>query len=189
MSAIQEKLAAAYWRVKSLRIKQDPFVLPETLIDPRSILVVMPFDSREFEMANEALIEIDDHFPRTKIAVCLNETFRTWIPKMLIPRSIAVNTSDFNVFHWPKKSLIRKVQALNCDVAIDLNAELHLGYAILCALSGAGIRVALDKPYSSTFFNFVVRSDVSHKLRHRYDALVKYLIPSSMMLRHTPNES
>ena len=189
MSPVQEKLAALYWRVKSLRIKQDPFMLPETLIDPRSILIAMPFDSREFEMANEALTEIDDHFPHTKIAVCLNETFRTWIPKMLIPRSIAVSPSDFNFFHWPKKSLIRKVESLNCDVAIDLNAEMHLGYAILCALSGAGIRVALEKPNSNLFFNFVIRSDASHKLRHRYDALAKYVIPSSVMLKHTTEES
>ena len=104
---------------------------------------------------------------------------------MLIPRSIIVNPSDFNYFSWPKKSLIRQIQTLNCDVAVDLNSEIHFGYAILCALSGAHIRVALDKPYSSLFFNFVIRSDATNKLRHRYDALVKYLIPSSLVPKDT----
>lgn len=178
MSPLQEKLAALYWQAKSLRVKQDPFVLPETLIDPRCMLVAMPFNPKEFEMANEALAQIDDHFPRTKIAVCLNETFRTWIPRMLIPRSIAVEPGDFNFFQWPRKTLIHKIQMLECDVAVDLNAGVHLGYAVLCALSGAAVRVALEKPHSSLFFNFLVRSDTSHTLRHRYDALTKYLLPA-----------
>ena len=180
MSNFRESLVANYWRMKTLRLKDDPFVLPETLTDPRAILVTMPFDSREFEMANEALTEIDDHFHRTKIIVCLNETYRTWIPKMLIQRSIVMNPSDFNMFYYPKRSLIRKIQALNCDIAVDLNPDLHIGHALLCTLSGAHIRVAMEKPYSQLFYNFVIRSGETHKLRHRYEALVKYLIPSSL---------
>ena len=185
MNPFRERMSATYWRVKSLKLKDDPFALPDTLIDPRSILVTMPFDSREFEMANEALTLLDNHYPRTKIAVCLNETFRTWIPRMLIQRSIIVNTTDFNMFYWPKKALIRKIQSLKCDVAIDLNPDLHIGYAALCALSGANVRIALDKQYSNLFFNFVVRSETTHKLRHRYDALVKYLIPAGSKINET----
>lgn len=181
MSNVREKMALSLWKMKSLRRKDDQFSLPETLQDPRSMLVTMPFDSREFEMANEALDRIDNVFPRTKISVCLNETFSTWIPRMLIQRSIIVNPSDFNMLGFPKTSLINKVKAQKSDVAIDLNPDFHLGYASLCTLSGARVRVALEKPFCHLFFNFVVCSDPSNRLRHRYDSLVKYFVPTSLV--------
>ena len=72
MSNVREKMALTLWRMKSLRYKDTPFSLPETLQDPRSMLVTMPFDSREFEMANEALDRIarEEHrfMKRTGIA-------------------------------------------------------------------------------------------------------------------------
>jgi ADP-heptose:LPS heptosyltransferase len=186
MSSLAESITLAYWKMKSFRQKaEDQFALPETLTDPRSLMVTMPFDSREFEMANEALAQLEKHYPRTKITVCLNETFRTWIPRPLIPRSLIVNPGDFTVFSWPKSSLSRKVQLLKTDIALDLNPDFHLGYAILCVQSGARVRITLDKPYSYYFFNFVIRSEETHKLRHRYDALVKYLIPHGSPINET----
>jgi ADP-heptose:LPS heptosyltransferase len=175
MSRFLEKLAVTYLRAKSIPLSPEPFSLPETLTDPRAIMVIMPSDSKEFELANEALKQIEINFPRTKIFVCLNEIFRTWIPHPLIPRSIIVETADFDMFSMPRKELVQRVQALNCDVAIDMNSQFNLSYAAVCARSGARMRISFDKPDSHLFYNFVIRSADPTKLAKRYDALVKYL--------------
>jgi ADP-heptose:LPS heptosyltransferase len=175
MSRFLQKIALTYWRTKSAKLKAEVFSLPETLTDPRTIVILMPSDSKEFEMANEALKQLETGFPRTKIFVCLNEIFRTWIPHALISRSIIVEEADFNTLSLPKASLLQKIQTLNCEVAIDMNSHFNLGYAAVCAQSGARIRISFDKPNSHLFYNFVIRSEDASKLPRRYDALVKYL--------------
>ena len=175
MSRFLEKIVVTYWRTKSAKLKTEVFSLPETLTDPRTIVVLMPSDSKEFEMANEALKQLEIGFPRTKIFVCLNEIFRTWIPHTLISRSVIIEMADFNMFSLPKTSLLQKIQSLNCEVAIDMNSQFNLGYAAACALSGARIRISFDKPNSHLFYNFVIRSEDTGKLSKRYEALIKYL--------------
>lgn len=174
---LKRKFAVMLSRILSLyRVKHNEAFTSTDLGDSvRSVLICMPFDVNEFQAAVKTLDEIIRRFPRGKLTVVLQENFRGWIGRHYQISIFPLSDTDANFFHLPRRKLCCEVRKRNSVVAIDLNPEGSLFCSILCAVSGAKVRIGFAGDNSDYCYNFQVRTTNLEDIEGKYQVLLNYV--------------
>lgn len=150
----------------------NPFILCS---QARTALIVMPFDNREFELSLNALTGFQRKFPAVSITLVLPEQYRGWIGKIFVKKVIALKEEHANFLKLPKKELLKLIKSGKYDVALDFNPEGSLFSYILCAASGAEVRIGFAGEMSERFLNYSIVPRKIDDKAVKFDALVNYL--------------
>ena len=141
----------------------------------RSILICMPFNFEEFQDALSPLNSILESFAKRDITVITPWSYRNWLENVNNHRIITISDDNLNFLKLPRKSLIRQLKQKNFEVAIDLNPGVTLFSSILCAATGAKVRVGFAGEDSDRFFNFQVKLSEAEAANQQYSTLLHYI--------------
>ena len=152
--------------------KFEPF---KVIYSSSSILVCMPFDYNEFQAAMPVLNELAREFPECYITVAVIESFRNWLERPLLSKIIPLRPYHANIFKLPSGRLKQDLLEKSYDIAVNLNHDDKLFSSILCAVSGAVVRVGFADGECDKYYNFLVRPKDSLDIRAKYVTLLNYI--------------
>lgn len=153
---------------------------PEPLIDifgqmrqARKILVCLPENLTDLEVANQHLTELENCFENAhftyvgteKLIGKLRGTFDT----------LSYKPENLNAFGLLSRQIMKNIKQLNAQVAIDLNRPFSLLCAHICFQSGATLRISLEDDNRDPFYNFQIQAGDACPLNQCYGRLTKYL--------------
>lgn len=141
----------------------------------KSILICMPFGFNEFQSALGLLKSIVDKYAKREIAIVTSWSYRNWLENFRNQKIISISEEKINFLKLPKKPLIKYLKSKNFEVAIDLNPGGTLFSSILCAATGAKVRVGFTGENSDRFFNFQVKPISEDTSENQFDALLNYI--------------
>ena len=141
----------------------------------KAVMVVLPFgdnDPHSFRSVTDLLIE---KFDGQYITVVSSDHAVDMM--RLLPRSTIIHyrPDELSFLNLPKKELYERIAGRSIDLAIDLNLDFLLPPAYICRASGAKIRVGFQRPYAESYFNFLVRPDMSLARKLIYSRLAHFL--------------
>jgi hypothetical protein len=141
----------------------------------RSALIVMPFSSDMFDKSLACVETLKRKYPDLALTLILCEPFRSWAGRFFVRQVISLKIDDANFLGFPKKSVINRLREYDHDVAIDLNPAGSLFSSILCAVSGAEVRIGFSGEWSNHFINYEFAPKRDAQFAGSYDALLNYL--------------
>ena len=150
----------------------NPFILCS---QARTAMIVMPFDNKDFELSRNALTKFQRKFPSVLITLILPEQYRGWIGRIYVKNVIALKEEHANFLKLPKKELLILINSGKYDVAVDLNPEGSLFSYILCAASGAEVRIGFAGEWSDRFLNYSFVPRQNDDKAGKFNALIEYL--------------
>ena len=141
----------------------------------KSILICLPFGFNEFQCALELLKSIAETYSKREIAIITSWSYRNWLDNFRNQKIITIAEDNINFLKLPKKPLIKYLKSKNFEVAIDLNPGGTLFSSILCAATGAKVRVGFTGEDSDRFFNFQVKPVSEDSVENQFDTLLGYI--------------
>jgi hypothetical protein len=171
---IQRRICGLLWRLKNGKLT-GKFTIPKGGLRPRHLVVVMPPEFHDFDVALHILVPLIERMNPGSTTVLIRENFRTWLAADL---GVQILTFDINAKKWPGfavESICNKVQDLDADVVVDLTPGFDPFTAALSAASRAPLRISLDTEEWNDFYNFFIALDGEKTLAERYDVLLRYV--------------
>jgi len=168
-----------------LFVSKDLINFHRHFLNAQKILIIMPLDIEQFEIAFSVLPQFQRIFDKTEIWYLVPEGYRDFFSRRNPGEVIGYNKSDSNFLLLPKKRLKDEITWQEFDITISLNSGFDLFTAHLCLASKAPIRVSLYDDLSAPYFTFQIKDQTTHFLGQRYKNLAKYL---SMMRQAENNE-
>jgi hypothetical protein len=168
------RLCAFWWKFRHGRLT-GKFSIPKGGLKPKHLLIVMPPEFHDFDVALHVLVRLIEHMNPAQTTVLVRENFRTWLSADL---GVKIVTFDGNVKNWlgfPPDPLCDKVKDLEADIVVDLTPGFSPFTAALAAATGAPLRVSVDEVEWSDFYNFYISLDGAKSLAERYDVLLRYV--------------
>ncbi|HDP99531.1 MAG TPA: hypothetical protein ENN22_10175 [bacterium] len=141
----------------------------------KSILLLMPDNPEEFEIAHKFLKHIERDFFRARILYLIRDSYLQQLNEKQRHGTIFVAKDDINPFGLPKRKLKHKIMATHYDIVIDLNQNFHPLSTYLCRKTDAALKVCLENQEREPFYNFSVRTQIETALAEKYKKLLKYL--------------
>lgn len=174
------KRKAAYWVSRALPgflPREDVVINPwEVMRSPRSVLICAPFTYEDFQRTIPFLNKLLDRFSKSSITVAVVKEHRWMLDVSLANRLIMLTEEEHaNFLKLPKKEFRDFLRRRRFDVAIDLNPSGTLFSSILCAVSGAAVRVGFTGEDSDRFFNFQIQPLPENDEAGRYRVLLNYI--------------
>jgi len=164
----------AWWTLKHGKL-EDHFSVPAGGLHPQHLVIVLPPEFREFDVAHRILEKLLRRLSPRTCTVLVRDGFRTWLSSDLGVRVVAFDPSAHNWLGFPKPQLVRRVKEIGADAAIDLTPGFNPFTAALAAATAAPVRVSLDCGRHNQFCNYFIQMDEAKSLPERYDALLQYV--------------
>lgn len=133
----------------------------EELKKVKKVLIILPVDKKEEEVAREFLPEIQHAFGRAKLSTLDLSSIRE---------------SDTNWLGVPNQKYLSKIQAENFDLLLDLNGRHIRLCAYLGALSEALMRLHIAEGKFDKIYNLHFRTDENAPLISRYQNFLSNII-------------
>jgi len=120
----------------------------------RRVLLIVPAGTEESRAAWRFVDRLNLDPERTLPIVPTGDI--AYAPVEFLGRVRVVNRSDFGRLGLPRKSLVAEIRGFEPDVAMYLNPEFHLSYAILVGASMAAFRIGFQAESADAFFDLMV---------------------------------
>ena len=135
----------------------------------------MPFAYEDFKEALLVPAHLASNFPAFRLTAVVPENFRALLEKDHFSEVIPLKPRDADFFQLPNKGLKNSLSKKGFDLAIDLNFKANLFSSILCAASGARVRVGFDGQEWGQFFNYLILPREASDSKSKFRALLHYL--------------
>lgn len=126
----------------------------------RKILVILPIDKDEEQIARSYLPAIQDVFTKSQISSLDLSTLRR---------------EDTNWLGVPNHHYLNNMQIENFNLLIDLNSRHDRLCAYLGALAGAELRLHAAEGKFDKIYNLHIRSPIGATLQAKYENIIHYL--------------
>jgi ADP-heptose:LPS heptosyltransferase len=176
LNGVMEKIVIPLLTIAAKLKKSDPVVdIFATLVEARTILVIMPDKVEDFGIARKFIAKLMDDFSTAKFQFVMRQNYQSLLNDEQNYGTIFVSDKDVNFWGLPKKELKDKILATEYDIVIDLNHEFHLPSTYLCLKSRASLKICFDHNKREPFYNFYFRTPTNVSLNSKYKKLIQYL--------------
>jgi hypothetical protein len=141
----------------------------------RRALVIFPDLSMDGETAATVFRYLSRKFSSDSMTVLVRHDQLSYVTASSPLKTLTYTPEDINTWYVPRRSLVKKMMAMNFDVAFDLNVDLSVTGAFLCKASNAPLRISFAKDRGDQFYNFQVQTRGTSNRPHSYRTLLKYL--------------
>lgn len=133
------------------------FSLPEALHQTNRLLICLPDDPNEASQAVTVVLDLMETLDASS-CLLLGSASATAVCQPLpeICEILTVSPHDLKWTGFPTPALARRIVNGGIDAAIDLNPALTVLTALLCARSGAAVRICFQAPLRHLFFNIQI---------------------------------
>lgn len=175
LSSIRASIGFLVSRLRFRRVRDTIVLFNDALTRAQRVLLVMPFDRREF-LPTVMVIELLKRKVRESQITVVTGNHAVEAMRIL-PHSqfIKLLPGETSMFFLPKGDAMDRIRRNSYDIAIDLNLDLVLPSGYICKASGAKIRVGFARRRSDPFYNFQIRPDLTLGRKLIYDRMVKCL--------------
>ena len=177
LTGIKRKAALLMCRIlPGLKPRENETINPWNILrSSKSALICAPFDRDEFRQAVVALNKLSAKLTDSKITIIAAEDCLDSGTAIVHNSIIPISEKDMGFLKIPRKAFINSLKDLGQDTAIDLNPAGTLLSAIICAVSGAKVRIGFYGKGSERFFNFMIRPRLDDSVSQRIKLLLEYL--------------
>jgi hypothetical protein len=170
----RRRLCGFWWNLGQERLSSK-FSIPQTGLKARHLVVVLPPDFHDFDVAQHVLEPLIEHTNPGQTTVLVRENFRTWLSPDLGVKIVTFNVDQKSWLGFPKEQMQRKVSELGADVVVDLTPAFNPYTAALAAATKAPLRISLATEQWNEFYNFFVTLEDGKSLAERYEVLLRYV--------------
>ncbi len=160
-------------RLKS--VPDSPLDFTRFFREPKDWLLVMPAEADAFDKVLPLCLELLESAKGVRLHLLLPYDFRHWVtittPKLKVH---PFHRQDLFLGRFPRRPLLKRLNGLKPEVAVDLSPDATPLSLSACGLSGARVRGTISRQYGDEVFNFVVQSGAA-ELGERYRVLFAYL--------------
>ena len=174
---IRRRLAVLLAKIlPGYKIRSESPIIPADIGNsPGNIMVCMPFNNNSFRTAVNFIPAVKAAFPLGKFILIIPELYKGWLGKQDGMQVFPLTEKDVNFLSLPNRKLCRTIRQRNFKTAVDLNTNGILFSSILCAASGARVRIGFYNEHSDLFFNFQIRPKSFLNPADCYRVLLNYL--------------
>jgi hypothetical protein len=149
-----------YLNYKRLRTKSNRFTLPHSLTNAKNFLVCLPRRGEEISCVSRRLEVLTDLFGKALFSFsCDSALAGSLSDSRGNHRILMLDPDSLGFFSNPKGAFLRRLLALNAQVAIDLDFDGDLTNALICLESRATLRLGAErKNLGLPFYNLVIAS-------------------------------
>ena len=165
---------------------QDVINFHHNFLSAKKILIVMPLEIEQFEIASSILPRFQKIFENVDIRYLLSDRYTGFFSIENPDKFIEFNDKDKNMFFLPSHRLIDLISKEEYEIIISLVYKFDLFTSYLCLRSKAPIRVSLYDDLSAPYFTFQIKDQTTSFLGERYKNLAKYI---SMMRQPENSEN
>jgi hypothetical protein len=166
------KLLSLYLKI---RHKDEIIDIKKSFVNSKKILIFLPPNKEQFEIALSYLPRIKEIFKEREIVYILPDTFQNLFKEKFQGNPFYYQQKDITYFSLPSKKLLDFIKKEKFDISICLNPAFDIFSAYTCLRSEAKLRIGLYDEKGEDYFNFQVKKDGDKLLSERYNCLVKYL--------------
>ncbi len=156
----------------------DEFDPGQCLKLSRKTLICMPFQYRDFEASLPFFKKLVSLSGENKVTAATPESFRNWLERSQLKAVVSLKPDDANILNLPGKGLRNSLNRQQFNLAIDLNFDDNLFSSILCAVSGAKVRIGFASESCGGFFNYLIAPRESSDSQAKYRIMMRYLCNS-----------
>ncbi|NVM03331.1 MAG: hypothetical protein HWN67_13400, partial [Candidatus Helarchaeota archaeon] len=117
------KLLSIYLK---LRHKGEVVDIKKSFINSKKILILLPINKEQFEIALSYLPKIKNIFRGREIVCILPETFQNLFKEISHENSLVYQQKDITYFSLPRKKIINSLRKEKFDITICLNPDFDL---------------------------------------------------------------
>ncbi len=175
MSGMKKKIGLWYARFYFRRDRDRVMTFTDAVKRARSAIVVMPADKKQSESARSLLNFFQNKFRGNQLTVVLPEGSQAYYSHIGPCDVLRLNAGDIDAFELPRRTVVRRIQQNEYDLALDLNVQFNLPSAFLCKASRSRVRVGFGHEHADVFFNFQIIADPSRNMKSFYERVISCL--------------
>lgn len=147
----------------------------DKLATAKTALIFMPENVEEFGAALKALERLRKLRTSWKITIFTKAEMVSFIHERLKVKVVPFLKRDINLFGLPKTEIKKHFQGSSFDLILDFKPTFDIFTLTLMQLSNTQIRVCMDTPDKSPFYNIAIRVNPAETLVNKYSVMIKYI--------------
>jgi hypothetical protein len=117
------------------------------------ILIIMPFNLEEFDIAKKTMISLKNEWPDLQISMIISAQYLTYSGLVDHFKTFALSIKDVNKFFLPTKKFLKPILQHEYDIVIDFNNVMSLTASFISKIIDVDYRISFIKQYVDQFFN------------------------------------
>jgi ADP-heptose:LPS heptosyltransferase len=171
-----EYIGLQYTKFKFRQEKDSSQELTKFFSKSRSMLLILPIDYEEAQMAGNSLYPVLRKLDNIDLTIVTEGIRSTQLSEFPRSKVIRISSSHINKFFLPHQHFIDRIGETAFDLTIDLNLDFVLYAAYICRAAGSNVRVGFSHPSADTFYNVQINIDRTKPVQQIYDQLAQYLL-------------
>jgi ADP-heptose:LPS heptosyltransferase len=142
-----------YTKIRFFRKKDTVQKFTTFLYRNSRILVIMPFELGEFDIAKATMFNIKNEWPNLQISMVVQAQYLTYSGIAGVFGVFALGIKDVNKFSLPTRKFMKPILTHEYDAVIDFNNVMSLTSSFISKRIEVKYRISFVKEYVDNFFN------------------------------------